>query len=247
MLIFIAINLLWLVGGFVTGITSFGGNLLCVPLCSFLMPPKDVILMGYIVGGGICFYLTMVWRRHIKWRETLFIVLCSLPGLPAGIFLLRWATPAFILILGGALVLLFLVWELARTGSQRPQKPCSLLWGIPLGFISGFFTAAISMGGPPVVIYAFLRHWDKNESLASINFSAVIITFSIIFSHWQLGSYNMPIIRQSLGGLAFAALGVGLSVPVINRVNVALFRKLLLATLFVAALAMLVRGFMDIA
>ena len=53
MLTALYINVVWFLGGFINGVTSFGGNLFAVPLMTLAMDAKDAIVLGCIVGTAI--------------------------------------------------------------------------------------------------------------------------------------------------------------------------------------------------
>lgn len=81
----ILVYLIWLVAGFVTWITAFGGNLLAIPIVFCLAPAHEDILQGYMAGAAMALFLTAIYFRHILWKEILLFTGASFAGVPPGL------------------------------------------------------------------------------------------------------------------------------------------------------------------
>ncbi len=98
------------------------------------------------------------------------------------------------------------------------------------------------MGGPPLVLYAFLRHWQKEETIATVNMVSVVIMLVVV--PWQHGAglFTPQILKMGAIGALFGFIGIAASIPVLHRMNIALFRRLLLAMLSFSAIVLVARG-----
>lgn len=240
--VFLYCNTIWALSGFITGVSAFGGNLLAVPLIAFILPGHEAIAQGYVAGLGVCVCLAVIYGRAILWKEVLRLTVAGLCGLPLGILFLHRSGASRLLLLTGALLALFLGWQWAQARLRRPRKPVHALWSLPLGLASGFLNAAVGMGGPAVVVYAYLRCWGTAETLSTVNTMATIFLSLTIAVQWRMGFYTADMLRLSLWCLAFAVGGVLVSIPFIARINGIMFRRLVLVMLGVSALMCLARG-----
>ncbi|MFG6375723.1 MAG: sulfite exporter TauE/SafE family protein [Desulfovibrio sp.] len=242
MLQFFYFNILWLLAGFVTGITSFGGNLLAIPLIALVLPPREAILYGCISGAAVFLGVTLPYLKQIIWRETVILSLVTFPGIPFGIWFLANAGPGALLLAAGASLASFLSWQFIGMRLDRRQNPVPIWAAIPFGFISGIMMSAVGMGGPPLVLYAFLRHWQKEETIATVNMVSVVIMLVVV--PWQHGAglFTPQILKMGAIGALFGFIGIAASIPVLHRMNIALFRRLLLAMLSFSAIVLVARG-----
>lgn len=239
---FLYFNTLWFLAGFVTGITSFGGNLLAIPLIALVMPPREAILYGCLSGAAIFLGVTLPYIRQIIWKETVILSLSTFPGIPLGIWFLGNAGPAAILLAAGACLCIFLFWQFIGSKLNRKETPVPIWASVPFGFCSGIMMSAVGMGGPPLVLYAFLRHWPKEETIATVNMVSVIIMLVVV--PWQHGAGLLTphLLKMGATGAIFGFIGIAASIPVLHRMNIVLFRRLLLAMLSFSAIILIVRG-----
>lgn len=242
MLIFIYCNLLWLIAGFVAGVTSFGGNLVAVPFVTLAIDPKDAILAGCISGTAVFAGLCFAYRKSILWLETLTLTLGACLGIPLGIWFLASAGAAAILLAAGTAIILFLIWQLAGHRLHAATSAISPRLAPVFGFFSGIMMAAVGMGGPPLVLYTFLRQLGKEETLGTINAASTAFMFFVLPWQYFSGLFNAANVQIGLSCALFSLIGIAASIPVVKRVNIKLFRLLLLAMLALSALTLIWRA-----
>lgn len=234
---------IWLAAGFMTGITSFGGNLIAVPLLLFIVSPHDAIFMGYSAGGTMCLVIAMVWYRHILWKELFLLAPITFLGIPLGVLFYKYVHVKVIFLSAGSLLLAFLLWNALASLLTINKQLINRQWLLILGAVSGFLNSSIGMGGPPLAIYAFMRNWDTKEALATINACACIIMPVIIFINLQYSiSNNLISLQNSFISSICAAFGVITSIPVIHYINKMLFRKIILLMIMFSCISLYVRG-----
>ena len=114
---------------------------------------------------------------------------------------------------------------------------------VPFGLVSGIMMSAVSFGGPPLVLYAFLRRWEKTQTLGTVNaVSTGIMVFGIPWL-WHKGLFTGDLPLLGLAGSVAAFAGIALSVPLARRLPTEIFRRLLLGMLVLSALMLFWRGF----
>lgn len=132
------------------GFSGFGAALIFIPLASALLGPKTAVPLLLVTDGVMAAGMVPGALRRATRREVLTMAVGALVGVPAGTWLLtsldpltlRWGIVAL-----SALMLALLLSGWRYRGSPKP--PLTVLVGV----ISGFFSGAAQVGGPPVVAY----------------------------------------------------------------------------------------------
>ena len=199
-------------------------------ILTMLMPVTQATVLVTIMS---LFSMSLnVWsvRRSVPWSETWPILASALPATLLGVYLLRnldvqvLRTGVAVMILMGSVVALL---SSKRARIHRPTP-----WAYIVGFVGGVFGGALSMGGPPVVLYTLLRGWQKSEAKAvicSYLFAANVLRLVLFFT-------------SDIVTAAWLRQGLLLSVPglVASFVGTRLFRRLSTPTFRYAATAVLV-------
>lgn len=242
-LLFLYQNAVWLFAGVLTGLTSFGGNLFAIPLLTLAIPVRDAILIGCLCSTVKMVSLAFLYRRWARWNEVLLLGLATLPGVPLGVAFLQHAGPQLLLFAAGAGLVLFLLWQFVSVRLHVAEKPVSRWWSLPLGLAGGIMMSAVSMGGPPFVLYAYLRHWSKESTICGGSLTSLITMLFLLPAQWSAGLYTMPILKDALFAALFSICGILVSLPLVHRIKILFFRRLLLVIIALSALMLLIRGF----
>lgn len=233
---------IWLLAGLLSGLTSFGGNLFAVPLLTLALAPREAILFGTLSGSAIFLGMAVVYSRHILWRETAILTLSALCGSPLGVWFLANAGARALLLAAGGALALFLAWQFGAHLLHRSEEPLPLWCAAPFGLVSGIMMSAVSFGGPPLVLYAFLRRWPKAETLGTVNAVSIAIMACVIPWLGLKGLFTGDLPLLGLAGSFAALVGIALSVPLARRLPAEIFRRLLLAMLVLSCLMLFWRG-----
>jgi len=152
------------------GFSGFGAALIFVPLASAILSPQVAVPLLLVTDGVMTAGMIPGAVRLASRRETLTMALGAVAGIPAGVWLLgnldplvlRWAIVALAALM---LVLLASGW---RYGG-RPRTPLTVL----VGALSGLFSGAAQIGGPPVVAY-----WLGGTASAATMRANIILFFA---------------------------------------------------------------------
>lgn len=238
---FLYINVVWLLAGFLNGVTSFGGNLFAVPLMTLVMETKEAIIFSCLVGTSITVSISVLYHHDLPKKEFLLALLASAAGVPFGLAALKLASPQSILIGSGMILLLFLIWQVVAG-----RLHCAFrvpVWSIiPAGVLAGLLMGATGMGGPMLAMYAVLRGWSKEVTLSMLNTLAALSMIFLIILQWKDGLYTPDMLRTAVWAVPCCVIGVLVSVPLIRRLNPHVFRLLLLGMLVFSMLMLFARG-----
>ena len=210
------------------------------PIMTFLLDGKSAIIFTCLVGTPLIITLALVYARSIRIGELLLLTIPDLAAIPIGSAMLGAASPKILLITTGLILLAFMLWQFAIRRISPPVLP---LWtAVPIGFITGVALGATSLGGAVLGIYAFLRRWDKNTTMAMLNIMAAVTMLFCVFVQWKQGLYTAEILNNALLPAASSVAGVLISIPVLRRIDPKLFRLLLLSMITISGFVLLTKG-----
>ncbi|MCU0905341.1 MAG: sulfite exporter TauE/SafE family protein [Tabrizicola sp.] len=132
------------------GFSGFGAALIFIPLASALLGPKVAVPLLLVADGVMTAGMIPGAVRKADRRDVLTMAVGALVGVPAGTWLLTTLDP--LVLRWGIVALAALMLALLLSGWRyrgRPKPPLTVLVGV----ISGFFSGAAQVGGPPVVAY----------------------------------------------------------------------------------------------
>ena len=132
------------------GFSGFGAALIFIPLASALLGPKVAVPLLLVADGVMTVGMIPGAVRKADRRDVLTMAVGALVGVPAGTWLLTTLDP--LVLRWGIVALASLMLALLLSGWRyrgRPKPPLTVL----VGLISGFFSGAAQVGGPPVVAY----------------------------------------------------------------------------------------------
>lgn len=215
---------------------------MAVPLLAFLYSAKDSILIGCISATIIFISLAAIYFRSIDWRDTFWLTACALLGIPPGTMFLKWAGSSALLLAAGFALILFLLWQCAAGRLKNKAHSVGAWFSLPMGLASGFLMGGVGMGGPPLVLYIFLRNYTKSAAIGTINSASAAIILAVLPWQFHEDLYKPELLKLGLTGGIAALAGILLSVPLVRRLDIELFRRLLLIMLALSAAALLIRG-----
>jgi uncharacterized membrane protein YfcA len=212
-----------LIAGCARGFSGFGGALIFVPVASSIVGPKLAVPLLLIVDIVLTPGLIPKAWRHADRSNVGVMAAGAALGIPVGTYLLthvdgtaiRWA------IVGVVVVLLALL----MSGWRYHGRPHVGLTAA-VGMLSGLFSGAAQVGGPPVVAY-----WLGGAFTAQTVRSNIVLYFGIS-SVLSIASYLLAglITRESvllslLIGPSFA-LGLFAGARLFTRANETVFRRI---------------------
>ena len=174
------------------------------------------------------------WKKWLN-RESVILILGSLPGVALGAWLYSRTNADVFRILIGVIALGFVLWQLAqRAGVLKPAKhhmPDGA--GLIAGALAGFTSFVSHAGGPPAAVYLLSKRPNKTEFQAT----TVIIFWAINLAkavHYEfVGVFTLETLPLNVALAPFALLGVWMGVKAHHWVSDRLFFALTYALLTV--------------
>jgi uncharacterized membrane protein YfcA len=214
---------------------GFGFSLMLVPLLSLLIGPKDTVVTANVLSFVLDVALLSRLRHLVEWRLGSTLFAGALAGMPFGLLVLIWLSPAGLQVLIAVMVILFtllLIRGVRLQDSGRAGDICA-------GIISGILNTSTSMSGPPVVLYLQGKEVPQLRFRATLTayFGAISLIAVGLLS--ATGHFNRTVGTASI--LAIPALVAGGYVGnwLHYRVPERLFRRLIYGILFLSAFSAL--------
>lgn len=237
-----------LIGAFFQRITGLGVGLVGGPVLSIFLGPVAGITM--INGLSIINAVNNAWavRKQTDWRKFGLISAALLLGSLPAIAVIFYLDGPWLLIAIGVLVLLGLGVSLfpADRFKVSPDAKGPLLL---FGAAGGFMSTIAGIAGPSLTIYARITGWDYRAFVATLHPVLVVAnSLSFLLKLVLLGGIDFsgtPIWLWVLG-IAVLFVGAALGDKVNAKISTPAARKLATFLAAAGAVAVLVRGVMEL-
>jgi uncharacterized membrane protein YfcA len=240
------VTLAWLAGAVVVfgahvvfGLAGFGVGLVALAFLPFIMSPTTAVVLMTVYAFLFAVVLFVPLRRDVDLHAIAGLIVGSLAGTPAGVWILAVA-PATVLsrLIGLMLVVVVLV-EFAGKFPRRLEAPG---WGVGAGFLSGLIGGAVGLPGPSLVVYGATQPWSPRTFKANLQAFFIVSEGMILVGYWMAGLLTAEVGHLTVAYLIPALGGLLLGMSFFDRVDPVRFRRLVFALLFVSGLGLLVRG-----
>lgn len=171
----IAVIVVVTLGGFMRGVTGFGGAMLMASPLSFLIGPVPTVVTALILESAAALVMFPNALPKINKRVLFYLTLPACFTVPIGGYLLVTLDPLIARKVIAAVVALFslvLLGGLRYSGSHRPAT------SLMLGSIVGVMLGATSVGAPPVILY--LLSGPDPQAVTRANLTVFVTAISMI-------------------------------------------------------------------
>lgn len=225
-----------LIAGLARGFSGFGAALIFVPLVSATIGPKIAAPLLLVADGVLTIGLIPAAWRLADQRNVLVMALGAIVGVPLGTYALATFDPLTIRWSIVAIVLLLLM--LLMSGWRYHGRPKARLT-IAVGAVSGIFSGAAQVGGPPVVAY-----WLGGAIPGSIVRANIILYFAVstiltFASYLWSGLITFQIVALAVAVGPLYGLGLWLGTRMFGVASERAFRRLCFCLIAFSALASL--------
>lgn len=196
-------------GGFGSGAAFVAAAI----LATIIDPSQAIGLMLPLLMLMDVASLKPYWGKWLK-KEALYLTLGGLPGVAIGAWFFSLADADTLRILIGAISLLFVFWQFAKSQQWvRPAaKPLPEWIGLLSGGAAGFTSFVSHAGGPPAAIYLLSSRPTKTQYQATTVIVFWVINIAKAIPYAFLGLFTLETFMIDLALAPFALLGVWLGV-----------------------------------
>lgn len=225
-------------GALLQGMTGFGSGLLAVPLLSLLLPLTIITPTLSIVNLILAGFLYLKLHRHVAPKQWQTLIVAGIVGSLIGTLALAHIQVGW-LQRGMAIIVVMiglLLWCGIRFNLRATRRHQS--W---LGLLAGFSNGALTLGGPPIVLFL------SNQQLAALTFRATLTLFFLalaatnVISFGVQGKYTLALAPWLMSLIAGALVGAWCGHNLSVRIPEARFRQLTLTVVIIAGMVALFR------
>lgn len=221
-----------LAAGLARGFSGFGAAMIFVPLASSVVGPVVAAPLLLVVDGATTFALIPRALRLADRRDVATMALGAAVGVPAGIWLLTRAEPdairwAIVVVVVLLLALLVSGWRYRG----RPKAPLTVL----VGAVSGAFSGAAQIGGPPVVAYWLGGTTPPLTVRANIVLYFAATSILSVTGYLAGGLITLQVLALAVIAAPTYALGVWIGGRMFRLADERTFRRICYAMIAVAA------------
>lgn len=232
------IFLIMFCGALLQGISGFGSGLIAVPLLTLLLPLTTLTPVLSLVNLVMALHLCWLLRSYLSLRQWLpmvvFGVLGSWLGSALLYFDLRWLQLGMaVLVLTAALLFWFGVQ--LQTRASRSQQAL-------IGTVAGISNGALTLGGPPVVLFLTAQRLDRLPYRATLSFFFGVIAAANVLAFSLQHRYELAQLPLLATLLLAVISGAWLGHRLSPRLSEQRFRRLTLLLVMFAGLTALFRS-----
>jgi hypothetical protein len=224
----------------VTGVAGFAFGIVAAAVWLHVLPPAQTTAL--IVAYGLIVQGISVWklRRSIKLPRLLPFLLGGAIGVPIGVELLHWTSPAILRISIGIVLMLFSIYSLVRP--QLSPVPGGKTADGAIGILNGVIGGATGLAGIIVTIWCTSRAWPRDEQRAA--FQPIGVGVFLMTGLWLGGTglVDAETLRLFVIGLPLLLAGTWAGLRLYARLDEAGFRKVVLGLLFISGVGLVMRG-----
>jgi uncharacterized protein len=221
----------------VTGVAGFAFGLIASAIWLHVITPAQSAAL--IAAFAIVIQGVTLWKiRHsVRFSRLMPFLVGGALGIPLGAYVLHWTSPSHMRAFIGIALVFFSLYSLVRP-KLRPVQGSTLGDGI-VGVVSGFLGGSTGLAGIPVIIWATLRGWSKDEQRAIFQPVASLIFAMTLVWLGSTGMVTTDTVRLFLWGLPALALGTWSGLRLYGKLDDATFRTVVLVLLLISGLALL--------
>ncbi len=224
-------------GAFVAGLSGFAFGLVAASLWLYILTPSQsatlIVAFGLLVQG----YSVWKLRRALDWRRLWPFVAGAALGVPVGVTLLTWSDPRNVRIAVGIFLVIYSLYAFLRPA----LKPVAVggVGDAIVGFFNGVLGGLTGLAGILVTIWCGLRGWPKDVQRAV--FQPVAVAIFLMSGLWlgARGTVTADTMKFFVMGLPCVFAGTWLGLRLFGRIDEAMFRKIVLALLFISGAALI--------
>lgn len=205
----------WILGGFVSGVSGIGGAMVAFPLLALVIPVHQLIALTCIVNMVMDICLASLHFRFCRVSALWPMLLASVPGSFAGLYILQICSGPVLQGAVGLLLLYYVYWQMTYRAAQGPVSHPRML-GAAAGFGAGL--------------------------LGTLGVFFVLRATVTLVLQGMAGFYTPTVLTCAMYGAPGVILGTCIAFPVVKHISQQAFRKVLLCVIAVAGLVCLVRA-----
>ncbi len=207
-------------------------------MLTMFTPAAQVVPLLAILSIAVNVSVVVRSRKHLELRSLWPMIVAGVAFTPVGAWGLSCLDNSTIQIAVGVTCGFAVALFAGLALSLKYER----IWMIPIGALSGLLGGAVSLNGPPVVVFLAAQKKDKHSFRAKLAGYFLVLSLVIVPSHAVAGLIDWSVIRLAAYGLTPLLAGVWLGIWLSERVSEKLFRRLVLVIILASGAMALISG-----
>jgi uncharacterized membrane protein YfcA len=216
-----------LLGGFVQAVSGFGLGLIMMPIISGALGLAIARPLVAMVAATIQLTMLIRLRQSVSLRDVGIMSLVGLIGIPFGTRLgsATWLPESVMLAGLGVIIVGYALYSLIAPVLPELKND---RWLPAFAWMSGVFSGAYNVGGPPIVVYADARRWTPDQLRSNLQGFFLFKMLVLTLDHALSGNITQEVLTGYMW--AFPAIFVGLwgGFWLYSYINAERFRQIVL-------------------
>jgi len=220
------------------GATGFGAGVVAIPLLVLVLPLRVVIPVMTSLGIVASLGQTAREFRHVEWRGVRGLLVPTLMGAGAGLWLFHALHPEMLRTALALFIIGYALWSLApRSIELRAPR----VWLAPLAGAGGGLVSTLfgGMAGPIFVVYLNALNLDKTRFRATMSCILFLLALLRAGGYGSLGFYDSAAIAMLALLVPVMALGMVFGERVHHGIDEGVFKRVVAVLLVASGIALL--------
>lgn len=225
-------------GALVSGVAGFAFSAVAGAMLLHVLPPIEAVPLMMICSIAVQTASLVVLRRSMRWKGSLMLILGGVLGIPPALYLLQHVDTWTFRVGFGGFLALYSAYMIFRPAVARLRQVEQKLHDAAVGFAGGLVGGLTAMPGALPTIWCDLRGMPKDQQRGLVQpFIAAmqVVALALMFAHHSLPT---KVLVDAAFGLPALAAGTAVGIMLFGRMNEAVFRRAILAVLFIAGVGL---------
>jgi uncharacterized membrane protein YfcA len=239
-MIWLAVLLLGLAAGTLSGIVGFGASIMLMPVLMLAFGPHEAVPIMAIAALMANFARVLVWWRQVDWRANAYYCVTAVPCAALGARTLLILDPRVVEgVLGGLFMLMIPARRWLQARGLRIKAWHLTLVGAGIGFLTGLVASTGPLNTPFFLAYGLVKGaYLATEALGSM---AIGLTKAIVFQRFDALPFGTVVSGLIVG--TSLMIGSRMAKGFVLRLDASQFRLLMDLLLAGAGLVLLWSAF----
>ena len=227
-------------GALVSGAAGFAFSAVAGAMLLHVLPPREAVPLMMVCSIAVQSASLLALRRSMRWKGSLALILGGILGIPPALWLLESVDTHTFRVGFGAFLVLYSAYMIFKPAVARLCHAERRLQGAAIGFAGGLVGGLTAMPGALPTIWCDLRGVPKDQQRGLVQ--PFIAAMQVVALGLMLAHHSLPtkVLVDAAFGLPALAAGTMVGIVLFGKMNEALFRRAILAVLFIAGVGLAV-------
>ena len=225
-------------GALVSGAAGFAFSAVAGAMLLHVLPPLEAVPLMMLCSIAVQSASLVALRRNMRWKGSLALILGGVAGVPPALWLLESVETQTFRVGFGVFLVLYSAYMVFKPAVARLCHAEPRLQGAAIGFAGGLVGGLTAMPGALPTIWCDLRGVPKDQQRGLVQ--PFIAAMQVVAIGLMLAHHSLPtkVLLDAAFGLPALAAGTMVGIVLFGKMNDALFRRTILAVLFIAGVGL---------